>query len=119
MRVLKFLLITSVCSWLVSSCSPVKHLGPDAYLLNKNIIKSDKKELNEGFKSILKQKPNRKILGIFRFHLGVYTLANKGRQTRFKKWVKRTIGEEPVVLDTELTRKSHAQVLLYAQNEGY
>jgi len=119
MRILRFILIASLSSWLFSSCSPTRYLGPNEYLLNKNIVKSDKKELNEGIKNILKQKPNRKILGLFRFHLGVYTLANRGRQSKFKKWVKKTIGEEPVLLDPELTMKSHSQVLLYVQNEGY
>ena len=114
------ILIAAVFSALfLNACSPVKHLGPDAYLLNKNIVQSDRKELNERVKSILKQKPNRKIFGLFRFHLGVYTLANRGRQSKFKKWVKKTIGEEPVVLDSTLTAKSHTQVLIYMQNEGY
>src|SRR5688572_2413309 len=119
MRASRILIIAAFSTWLLHSCSPVKQLGPDEYLLNKNIIKSDKKELNEGIKSILKQKPNRKILGLFRFHLGVYSMANKGKQTKFKKWVKKTIGEEPVILDPTLTVKSHSQVLLYVQNEGY
>jgi len=118
-RLFRFIIIGAILTGVFSACSPVKHLGPDAYLLNKNIVRSDKSELNEGIKSILKQKPNRKILGLFRFHLGVYTIANKGRQTGFKKWVKRTIGEEPVVIDSALTKRSHAQVLLFTQNEGY
>src|SRR6187402_1771648 len=89
--------IFTLATLILSSCSPVKDLGPDEYLLNKNIIKSTNKELSTGAKSILKQKPNRKILGNFKFHLGVYNLANNGKQTKFKKWVKKTIGEEPVV----------------------
>ncbi|MDQ3051043.1 MAG: outer membrane protein assembly factor [Bacteroidota bacterium] len=119
MRTIRIVLGAAVFACFLSSCSPVKHLGPEAWLLNKNVVKSDKAEMNEGIKSILKQKPNRKILGLFRFHLGVYTLANRGRQSTFKKWIKRTIGEEPVVLDPLLTLKSHAQVLQYSQNEGY
>ncbi|MBL0070566.1 MAG: BamA/TamA family outer membrane protein [Bacteroidetes bacterium] len=88
-------------------------------MLHKNTIRSDKSELNESVTSILKQKPNRKILGIFRFHLGVYNLANRGKQTKFKSWVKRTIGEEPVVLDSVLTEKSREQVKQFLQNNGY
>lgn len=118
-RTIRIVLGAALFACFLSSCSPVKHLGPEAWLLNKNVVKSDKAELNEGIKSILKQKPNRKILGLFRFHLGVYTLANRGQQSTFKKWIKRTIGEEPVVLDPLLTLKSHAQVLQFSQNEGY
>jgi outer membrane protein assembly factor BamA len=108
-----------VAAFSVSSCSPVKDLGPNAYLLNKNIIKSDKEELTSGAKGIIKQNPNRKILGLFRFHLGVYNLANQGKPTKFKRWVKKTIGEEPVVLDRGLTAKSRDQLELYMQNQGY
>jgi hypothetical protein len=97
----------------------VKHLAPGTYLLSKNSVKTDKKELRDGINGILKQKPNRKILGIFKFHLGVYTLANHGKPTKFKEWVKNTIGEEPVTLDTLLTARSSVQVKQFMQNEGF
>jgi hypothetical protein len=103
----------------LTSCSPVRNLQEGQYMLNKNTIKTNRPELNENVVSILKQKPNRKILGVFRFHLGVYSIANRGKQTKFKSWVKNTIGEEPVVLDTLLTSKSSSQVLQFLQNSGY
>jgi outer membrane protein assembly factor BamA len=101
------------------SCSPTKQLTDDQYLLNKNSIKIDRSELAEGIKPVIKQRPNRRILGLFRFHLGVYTLANRGKSTKFKEWVKRTIGEEPIVLDTALTTKSNVQIKQYLHNEGF
>ncbi|MBK8876725.1 MAG: hypothetical protein IPN13_23710 [Bacteroidetes bacterium] len=112
-------LLIILSAWFISSCSPVRDLGENKYMLHKNTIRSDKSELNESVTSILKQKPNRKILGIFRFHLGVYNLANRGKQTKFKSWVKRTIGEEPVVLDSVLTQKSREQVKQFLPNNGY
>lgn len=105
--------------WFLPSCSPVKHLQPGEYLLNKNTIQSDQSELNEQISSIIKQKPNRKILGLFRFHLGVYMLANTGNETRFKRWMKRAIGEAPVVLDTVKTHRTVTQVAQFMKNEGY
>jgi hypothetical protein len=104
---------------LLFSCSPTKQLQENEYLLNKNTIRIDGSELSANIKPVIKQKPNRRILGLFRFHLGVYTMANKGKPTRFKNWVKRTIGEEPIVLDTSLTRKSSTQIKQFLQNEGY
>jgi len=101
------------------SCSPTKQLTDDQYLLNKNSIKIDRSELAEGIKPVIKQRPNRRILGLFRFHLGVYTLANRGKSTKFKEWIKRTIGEEPIVLDTALTTKSNVQIKQYLHNEGF
>ncbi len=119
MNYVRILLQVLLIAWVFSSCSPVRDLEEGQYLLNKNIIKNDKPELNKGIESILKQKPNRKILGLFRFHLGVYSLANRGRDSKFNRWVKKTIGEAPVILDSVLTAKSHTQVLQYVQNNGY
>jgi hypothetical protein len=104
--------------WIIS-CSPTKRLPEGEFLLNKNIIKIDEKDLAAELKPIIKQKPNRKILGLFRFHLGVYTIADRGKDGRFKRWVRNTIGEEPVVLDSALTDKSSVQLKQYLQNEGY
>lgn len=103
----------------LSACSAVKKLNESDHLLNKNIIKIDLSELREQASSIIKQKPNRKILGVFRFHLGIYNLANTGKETKFKNWVKRTIGEAPVLLDTMLTEKSREQLEIFMQNKGY
>jgi outer membrane protein assembly factor BamA len=109
---------------LITSCSPYKQLGEGEYLLNRNVLKSDVKldegiTVNEGLNAIIKQKANRRILGIFRFHLGVYTIGNKGKPSKFKNWLKNTVGEEPVILDTTLTSKSTAQIKLYMKNHGY
>lgn len=104
---------------LSSSCNVFKTIPEGQHLLDKNIIKTDRSEYNESVVAILKQKPNRKILGIFRFHLGVYNLATLGNETKFKKWVKDAIGEEPVLLDTNLTFKSREQIKILFQNNGY
>ncbi len=59
------------------------------------------------------------MLGLIPFHLAVYSIANKGKETKFKSWVKRTIGEEPVLLDTALVRKTIRQMQLYLYGKGY
>ncbi len=104
---------------LLSSCNGLRKLEEGQYLLNKNTIKSDYREHHDEMMAILKQKPNRKILGIFRFHLGIYNLASQGKPTRFKNWVKNTIGEAPVILDSTLTNRSTEQLLIYMQNNGF
>jgi len=98
----------------------LKRLKEGEVLLNKNVVKSDKPELNDGIRSIIKQKPNRRILGVFRFHLGVYTLADRENDSSdFRNWVKNTIGEKPVLLDTFLTKKSTGQIRQFMINSGY
>jgi len=102
------------------SCRNTKQLVDKEFLLNKNSIKVDNSKVNsEDLSSYIKQKPNRKILGLFRFHLTVYSIGNKGKENRIKKWMKNTIGEAPVILDTFLTDKSVKQMILYLNNKGY
>ena len=117
-RFCNYLVVVSVIT-ILTGCSSTRHLEEGQYLLNKSTIKTDHRELHEEMMTILKQKPNRKILGVFRFHLGIYSLANHGRSTRFKRWIKNTIGEAPVILDTLLTKRSSDQLLIYMQNHGY
>lgn len=119
----RFLCLAMVILFM-AACSPYKQLSDGEYLLHRNVLKSDVKldegiTVNEGLNSIIKQKANRRILGLFRFHLGVYTIGNKGKPNKFKNWLKNTVGEEPVILDTTLTSKSTAQIKLYMKNHGY
>ncbi len=109
----------AVMCFTLFGCSVVRDVPDGQHLLNKNIIKTDRSEYRENIVAVIKQKPNRKILGLFRFHLGVYTLANHGKETRLKKWLKSAIGEEPVLLDTNLMHKSADQLEILMQNYGY
>lgn len=102
-----------------SSCNVTRSVPDGQHLLDKNIIKSDRTEFNENLNAIIKQKPNRKILGFFRFHLGVYNLSEKGNQNKTKKWLKSAVGEEPVILDTSLTNKSTKQIFTFFENNGF
>ena len=54
------------------------------YLLNKVTIKTDSKEIKKSdIKKNIRQKPNTRILGVARFHLGVYNLSGKNEKKRF------------------------------------
>ncbi len=101
-------------------CSPTRLLNDNQYLLQNNRIickdlRIDKEEINR----IIKQKPNRKILRLIHFHLGVYNYTSFGKERKWKKWLKTTIGEEPVALDNGLTKKSSQQIKLYLNKKGY
>jgi outer membrane translocation and assembly module TamA len=97
-------------------CNPTKTLKDNELFLKKNKIivdnsKIDKDELEE----IIKQHPNKKILGVFRFHLGVYNLYSKKDNSK----VKENIGEPPVIFDSLQTERSVKQLGLYLNNKGY
>ena len=117
---IKITLAFSIICLLFSACRPTRFVPNGEYLVDKMSIKSkasglDKDEMN----AIVKQKPNRKILGVIRFHLGVYNFAHKDTTKRFRRWLERTIGEEPLILDTSLTQISTNQLKLYLNQQGY
>ncbi|NNM16852.1 MAG: BamA/TamA family outer membrane protein [Bacteroidia bacterium] len=114
-RILLYLLLVS---FLGTACNPTRKLAENEKLLLKTKVKTDQSKYNDELKAIIKQKPNRKMLGILRFNLGVYNLfANTDEDTL--NWISRTVGEPPVVLDTVLTERTSKQMSLYMQNRGY
>jgi outer membrane protein assembly factor BamA len=105
-------------SVLFFSCSPVKYVQEEDYLLDRYRIKITEGKINkEDLRNYIRQKPNKRILGI-RFHLGMYNLSSKKKQKGISNWL-RTIGEEPVIFDEFLTQKSKEQLKSYLNNKGY
>ena len=132
----------------MASCNPARRIGSEQYLLNKNELVVDNKDIDTyELGQILKQTPNRKTL-IFRFHLSTFNTANpiktqrkivkrqtklgkrnmrrmqKGRDSlyykpTFNEWLMYTVGEAPVVLDTAKVEKSVEQLSLYLTKKGY
>lgn len=88
------------------ACSPTKYIGENEYLLNKVTVKTDDKAVSRSdLKKNIRQKPNTRILGVLRFHLGMYNLSGRNGEKRFNKWL-RTIGEAPVVYNDFHTQRS-------------
>ncbi len=101
------------------SCSTTKYVGEKEYLLSKVSVKVDDKyistsELNQN----IKQKPNIKIIGVWKFHLGLYNLSGKNRDKGINKWLRR-IGEEPVIYEDYQTYRSKVQLGIYLRKKGY
>lgn len=136
--------------FLFISCSPTRRLKKNEQLLVKNKFKISNNAIDEEIISgYIKQKPNRKILGIIQFHLSVYNLVNpdkeakrkikrtakrnkrnskrnlKGKTIREKPFIKSLpellldIGEPPVILDTQLTDKTVRQLGLLCNSKGF
>lgn len=97
------------------ACNPTKHLKPDELFLRSSKIKVDNNVVDKDeLESYNKQKANRKILGVFRFHLDVYNFVNKKGTNEFRK-----IGEAPVIFDSVATQKTATQLGLFLKNKGY
>lgn len=116
-NLLLFLLFISF--GIFTACNPTRHIPEGKYLLVKTNIKTDSKVIaKEKFEPLIKQKPNRKILGLFRFHLWVYNKGVTGKEKKYKKSLQ-NIGEAPVVLDSELTDRSRQQFTLLLNKNGF
>lgn len=101
------------------SCSPTRRIPADKALVTKVKISGIESELKDEAFTYIRQKPNKKILFVFRFYLGVYNLFDRGKQTKFKRDVKEKVGEEPVIFDSVLTDFSARQVNDFLKNKGY
>jgi len=116
----RLLTILSLSILAITSCSPVRRIPQGSYLLKSNRIEVDNPQVDKNdLNTYIRQKPNRKLLGFYRFHLQVYLLADKGRQGRIKSWFKNTIGEAPVIYDEGMMESSRKQFELYMLSKGF
>ncbi|MCU4175998.1 BamA/TamA family outer membrane protein [Carboxylicivirga sp. N1Y90] len=100
-------------------CSTTKYVPEGASLLNKIEIENSAKDVSkEQIKYYVRQRENVKIIGFWRFHLGMYNLSGRDDEKGFNKWLRR-IGEAPVLYDEILKEKSKEQVALFLNSKGY
>lgn len=110
----------------VNSCSVSKSIpeGKILMLRNKVDVKSIKEtaerdRLREDLSQIAAPKPNTRLLGFMPIRLWFYTSSNKGKETKFKSWIKNKVGEAPVLLDSSIIRKTEVSMENYLWNLGY
>lgn len=111
----------------VSGCNTTRSVQDDEYLLKKNVININRKEAVEketrvntdDLYGLLQQQPNEKFLGLFKFGLWVNSFTSKGKETKFKKWLNRNLGQEPVILQSNKVNRSEDQIRLYLENNGF
>jgi hypothetical protein len=110
-----FLLVAMI---FITSCSQTRRLTQGEYLLDKNKINIDSKEIEKSeLKKYEKQSANRRIL-LVKFHLFLYNLASPKKEKFPSKWF-REIGEAPKIWDSLLQKKTSEQFLKYLQTKGF
>lgn len=113
-------IVTFTTLLLLSSCNITRNVPKDKYLLDKSKITIDNKQQKNispsDLSGYVRQKPNKKIL-LFRFHLRIYNMA-RDRVSWMSRWL-RTIGEEPVILDTMLTAQTTENLQRFLVSKGY
>lgn len=104
--------------FLFYSCSTTKFVPEKQYLLNKVKVKIKQNDVRINKTNIVKQiqqRENQKILGFWKFHLGLYDLSSKNKENC---WLKR-VGEPPVIFKKNAVERSEKQIKLYLENKGY
>lgn len=116
-----FLLAFGIFSFLMfTGCNPARRIPENQHLLTRNRITVSEAEIKRvDLGQYIRQRPNRRILGFFRFHLHVYNLADRGRDTGINRWMKNTIGEAPVIFEPGLMENSQRQFELFMHGKGY
>lgn len=100
----------------MAGCQTKKYVPANDYLLSRVNIEIDRNSIGKNeLKSYVKQKPNTRIFGFWRFHLGLYNLSRKNKENG---WLKR-IGEAPVIYDPFLTVKTNEEFRRFLQNKGF
>jgi len=141
-----FFLLSLLLLISISSCSPTKYLKEDEHFLKKyEIVADDKKVMDFSPNDYVKQKPNKKMAGLYPYAM-IYNLVNpekmekreekrkpkedkmnmkrlaKGKETKEKfkldRWLHK-IGEAPVVYSESQTHKTSQQITTLLKNKGY
>lgn len=119
MRISKYLSIFFIAGFIFSACQTAKYVPDGKKLLVKNEIVTDNDVFpDRQYEGFIRQKPNKKIFGFWRFHLGLYNLSNSEKETGIGNWL-RKIGEPPSIYDPNLASKSKGQISTYLYNKGY
>lgn len=105
----------------LSSCKLTQELKKDDLLVNKVEIEGIKdNKLEEGAKQLIKQKPNKRLFGFWRFYLKAYNYGMRGDTSRWhRRFARKNVGEEPVILDTIKLKQSAKQIEAYLFNNGF
>lgn len=115
-------LFVFLCAALLAfqACRPTRNIPEGAHLLTRNrIIAEDTHVDVQALRNYIRQQPNRRLLGIYRFHLNIYQFADRGEENRVRRWMKNTIGEPPVIYDPFLAEQTRRQFELYLHNKGH
>ena len=109
-------IVAIVLTMQLFSCSPVKFVPKDEYLINNVDVEIDNSDVDKSeAKTFLRQKENYKILGFLKFHLMMYNLSSKKKTD---DWLKR-IGEPPQIYNKIMSERSEEQLHQYMNNKGF
>ena len=104
----------------VVSCSIRKHIPEGEMILKNNIVEIHSKDVEfskSDISSCIAQASNPKFLGVMPLTWVYYKTENK--DSKFMKWINKTMGEKPVYFNNDLKETSVAQISKYLNDVGY
>ncbi len=103
------------------ACNSQKHLQPGQEILKKTSIEIDDKSTipSRELQAFLKQRPNKRILGFYPFHLQMYFMFENGKERKWKQKLQEVMGEEPVIYDAGLAERTARNLKVHLQNKGF
>ncbi len=102
------------------SCSIRKHIPEGEMILKNNIVEIHSKDVEfskSDISSCIAQASNPKFLGVMPLTWVYYKTENK--DSKFIKWINKTMGEKPVYFNNDLKETSVAQISKYLNDVGY
>lgn len=110
----------AVYALFLQSCKPARLVPDNSHLFKSSQVKGRTATVpREELESFERQKPNKKMLGIFRFRLMLYNMSNGGQKGRLSNWMATKAGEAPVIYDSLLAEKSRAMMEEHLHVRGY
>ncbi|MBO7497485.1 MAG: BamA/TamA family outer membrane protein [Salinivirgaceae bacterium] len=105
---------------LFASCNVTRMVPDDEYLLRRNETVVDDPKFDKGeLTAYYRQKENRNVFRFYPFFLATYNFAHIGHERKWKNWLARVVGEEPVIYDSVLAERTVKQFDIILRNAAY
>ncbi|MBC35639.1 MAG: hypothetical protein CL663_06345 [Bacteroidetes bacterium] len=105
---------------MISACGTYRQTQKPLLKKNKIVVHGSQEHFDvDEIENLVAQDPNKSILGIWKFKLWAYQLANRGKERRIKQWMHDKFGEPPVFYDAGLTTRSIRQMTGYMNKTGH
>lgn len=115
------LFILVLLTAVLSSCNSSKLMQKrGGYLLTKVMITNPEPYLDyDALDGFVLQKPVGGNMSFFHPGVRIYERLSKGKDNGVKKYFRKILGEQPVILDTTLARESITDLIRYMHNKGF
>lgn len=108
---------------LLNACNITKQLRSSQQLLYNgskvNTTGEIRNDVTDPLADFVKQKPNKKFLGITKLKMRMYYLGSKWPDSRMGIYLRDKFGEQPTILDTAFIESSVKSMRLYLKSVGF